>query len=192
MSESPLHFVNVIDLECTCWRADEPPTPQEVRVQEVIEIGVTVLDVRTRTLVSTESILVLPTTSEISSFCTELTTLTTEEVRATGISFRDALAKLKKAYDGKNRVFASWGDFDRKHLERQCEREQLAYPFGPRHLNVKNLFALQHALPREVGMDAALESLGLPLVGTHHRGGDDSRNIATLLAAMLGPISATR
>lgn len=190
MSESPLHFVNVIDLECTCWRADEPQRPDEVRVQEVIEIGVTVLDVRTRSIVSTESILVLPTTSEISAFCTELTTLTTAEVRATGIAFRDALTKLKKTYESKDRVFASWGDFDRKHFERQCERETLGYPFGPRHLNVKNLFALQHALPREVGMDTALETLGLPLVGTHHRGGDDSRNIAHLLAKMLGPVPA--
>lgn len=186
-TDSPLHFVNVIDLECTCWAREEPQG-----VQEGIEIGVTVLDVRTRATVSTESILVLPTTSEISPFCTSLTTLTPEEVKATGITFRDALTTLKKRYAAKDRVFASWGDFDRKHFERQCEREQLAYPFGPRHLNVKSLFALQRALSREVGMDTALETLGLPLVGTHHRGGDDSKNIATILAAMLGPIPTFR
>jgi inhibitor of KinA sporulation pathway (predicted exonuclease) len=180
---SPSQLVNVIDLECTCWRQGEPAGEQEV-----IEIGVTVLDVRTRSLVSTESILVVPTTSEISPFCTELTTLTTEMVRAEGIAFRDALAKLKKTYDAKNRVFASWGDFDRKHFDRQTTREGLASPFGPRHLNVKSLFALQHALARECGMDDALARLGLPLVGTHHRGGDDSRNIATILARMLGPL----
>jgi inhibitor of KinA sporulation pathway (predicted exonuclease) len=52
-------------------------------------------------------------------------------------------------------------------------------------LNVKTLFALLHALPREVGMAAALTRLGFPLEGTHHRGGDDAWNIAAILGALL-------
>ncbi len=71
-------------------------------------------------------------------------------------------------------------------FERQCAARQVAYPFGPTHLNVKNLLALQRALPEEVGMDAALRMVGLPLEGTHHRGVDDARNIAGLLAHLLG------
>jgi len=34
-------------------------------------------------------------------------------------------------------------------------------------------------------MAQALEMLGLPLEGTHHRGGDDAWNIARLLAELL-------
>jgi inhibitor of KinA sporulation pathway (predicted exonuclease) len=36
-----------------------------------------------------------------------------------------------------------------------------------------------------VGLDEALRLVGLPLEGTHHRGGDDAWNIAALLAAIL-------
>ncbi len=61
----------------------------------------------------------------------------------------------------------------------------MAYPFGPTHLNVKNLFALRRRLDHEVGMDAALRTLGLPLEGTHHRGGDDAWNIAAILTHLL-------
>jgi inhibitor of KinA sporulation pathway (predicted exonuclease) len=60
------------------------------------------------------------------------------------------------------------------------------YPFGPGHLNVKTLFAVCHALPREMGMDAALERLDRPLEGTHHRAGDDAWNIAAILALLIG------
>ncbi len=34
-------------------------------------------------------------------------------------------------------------------------------------------------------MDAALARLGLPLEGTHHRGGDDIWNIAAILGQLL-------
>ena len=34
-------------------------------------------------------------------------------------------------------------------------------------------------------MDEALRLLGLPLEGTHHRGGDDAWNIAAVLLALL-------
>ena len=37
-------------------------------------------------------------------------------------------------------------------------------------------------------MDAALGMLGLPLEGTHHRGGDDAWNIAAVLLALLPPL----
>ena len=37
----------------------------------------------------------------------------------------------------------------------------------------------------EVGMAQALEMLGFPLLGTHHRGDDDAWNIAAILAELL-------
>jgi inhibitor of KinA sporulation pathway (predicted exonuclease) len=46
------------------------------------------------------------------------------------------------------------------------------------------------AWPREVGMAAALARLGIELEGKHHRGGDDARNIARLLAKVLKAIRA--
>lgn len=165
----------MVDVEATCWEG----TPPEGQANEIIEIGVCELDVRTAERVSKRSILVRPERSTVSPFCTELTTLTQEQVDQ-GVTFVEACRLLRKDFDAKDRVWASYGDYDRKQFERQG-----TYPFGPRHVNVKTLFALTRALPREVGMAQAMELAGLPLEGTHHRGDDDAWNIAALFGTIL-------
>ena len=83
------------------------------------------------------------------------------------------------------RVWASYGDSDRLRFEKLCREREVTYPFSPRHINVKILFALLHTLPKEVGMAQALQILGHPLEGTHHSGADDAWNIATIFAGIL-------
>ena len=43
---------------------------------------------------------------------------------------------------------------------------------------------------RRCGMTAALDLLGLPLAGTHHRGIDDARNIARIVQKTLPNVDA--
>ena len=50
---------------------------------------------------------------------------------------------------------------------------------------MKNLFAIAKGWNKEVGMDKALEYLGIDLEGTHHRGIDDARNIAKIAHEVL-------
>ena len=165
----------MVDVEATCW-AGEPPAGQ---VSEIIEIGVCELDVESGERVGKHSVLVRPERSTVSEFCTSLTTLTAEQV-AGGVTYAEACRLLRKDFGSRDRVWASYGDYDRKQFERQG-----SYPFGPRHVNVKTLFALSRRLPREVGLDAALRIAGLPLEGTHHRGDDDAWNIAALFGGIL-------
>jgi inhibitor of KinA sporulation pathway (predicted exonuclease) len=177
----PADNVLVVDIEATCWEGAAPPGQES----EIIEIGLCVLDVATGERREKTSLLVRPEQSAVSPFCTALTTLTQPEVDE-GLSFRAACALLKRQYTAKDRIWASYGEYDRRQFERQCAARGVPYPFGARHLNVKTLFALVHALPAEVGMAEALARQGLPLEGTHHRGADDAWNIARLLAALLG------
>lgn len=179
MAQVRLDHVNVVDVESTCWEGS-PPRGEE---PEIIEIGVCVLDVRSLEVRRGESILVRPERSTVSEFCARLTTLTQADVEQ-GISFAEACDLLRQRYDSRNHVWASYGDYDRTVFERQCAATGAVYPFARRHVNVKAWFALSHALSREVGMAEALARLGLPLEGTHHRGGDDARNIARILAAL--------
>lgn len=180
MAKRLLDLVIVIDVEATCW---EGPPP-EGQGSEIIEIGVATLDVVTGERVAGEGVMVRPTRSSVSPFCTELTTLTQADVDA-GLPFGQACALIRSRYLTNQRVWASWGDYDRLQFERQCAAEGVRYPFGPRHLNAKTLYSLAHALDREPGMAAALEHAGLPLHGTHHRGVDDAWNIAALLGGVL-------
>jgi inhibitor of KinA sporulation pathway (predicted exonuclease) len=180
-----LDHILVIDVEATCWEG-APPSGQE---NEIIEIGICPIDVRQRRREERESVLVRPQRSRVSPFCTQLTTLTQAAVDA-GLAFEEACPLLRRKYQSDQRTFASWGDYDRNQFDRQCRSFGVKYPFGPTHLNVKNLFALCRGLNHEVGLDAALALLGLPLEGTHHRGGDDAWNIAAVLLALLPPLAA--
>ena len=175
-----LDTIVVIDIEATCWKGKPPPGQEN----EIIEIGICPLDIASGQPLEKESILVKPERSQVSEFCTNLTTLTQERVDQ-GISFSEACLLLEKKYNTHQKTWASYGDYDRKQFEKQCQSHGIRYPFGKRHINVKELFARRNALPKKVGMAAALNFLNLPLEGTHHRGDDDAWNIARILSLLL-------
>lgn len=170
----------VVDIECTCWER-LPPDGQE---NEIIEIGLCRLRTDTGERFGKRSILVKPERSTVSPFCTALTSLTQEQVD-TGIPFAEACAYLEKEYKTRQRVWASYGDYDRQQFERQCAERGIAYPFSPTHLNIKTLFTLLRGMRHDVGMAQAMELLEIPLEGRHHRGDDDAWNVAQLLGLLI-------
>ena len=179
MGKGGLDKIVVVDLETTCWEKR-----QRDQIMEIIEAGVCLLDIGSGEITQRQSILVRPAYSTVSEFCTKLTTLT-QEVVETGIEFRETCMKLEDEYQTKNRVWASYGDFDRRQFERECRLKNIPYPFGSRHINVKTLFGIKHRLTEEVNMDRALALLGFELIGTHHRGVDDAYNAARILYTLL-------
>jgi inhibitor of KinA sporulation pathway (predicted exonuclease) len=175
-----LDTILVLDLESTCW--DGPPPAGQV--SEIIEVGVCTVDVASLQRVEKRSILIKPQKSEVSEFCTRLTTLTADHLRDAG-SLADATRILKKEYHSQDRLWASWGDYDRRQFKRVCKEFGVGYPFGISHLNVKTLFSLCFGLPEEIGIDMAYERLDRTMEGTHHRGADDAWNIAGVLCLLL-------
>jgi inhibitor of KinA sporulation pathway (predicted exonuclease) len=172
-----LDQILVVDIEATCWKGT-PPKDQEA---EIIEIGICPVDIKSLERLEKRSILVRPERSRVSPFCTELTTLTQKQLDKDGIPFVEACRILRKEYDSRDRAWASFGDYDRRQFERQCQSWDVTYPFGPSHVNIKTLFALTHHLRREAGMARALRLMDIPLEGTHHRAVDDAWNIAAIL-----------
>lgn len=179
-------LLNVIDLESTTWRSNGERPPNEY--SDIIEIGIATLDISHETPVVGEkrSILVQPARSKVSEFCTELTTITQAMLDDNGIPLVDALKIIKSEYKGTDRVWCSWGDYDRKMFISQCEDYGITYKthFGPRHINLKCLYSVMNHLSYELGMASALEREGIPLEGTHHRGHDDAFNIAKIAQRM--------
>ncbi|NUT18668.1 MAG: exonuclease domain-containing protein [Hamadaea sp.] len=188
MEEAFGRFVNVVDVEATCWTGQPPPG----ETNEIIEIGVCVVDTADWRRTERHRIIVRPRRSRVSPFCTELTGLTQAEVDR-GVDFATACAQLDGELLGRFRTWASWGDYDRHQFERQCGPGGAAYPFGSRHINIKQHFADAFGLRRGIGMSQALDKAGLPLEGRHHRGDDDAWNIGALvieLARLGHPITA--
>jgi inhibitor of KinA sporulation pathway (predicted exonuclease) len=175
-----LDQIIVIDVESTCWKGN-PPAGQQ---SEIIEIGICSLDIGSKKRLTKESILVRPVHSTVSEFCTKLTTLTQKQVEK-GISFKDACSILKDKFLTPKRTWASYGDYDRLQFQRQCNSQSVKYPFGPTHINIKNLFAITYSLSKEVGMAKALKVLDIQLQGVHHRAVDDAWNIANILSKLL-------
>lgn len=164
----------VIDLEATCWadRGEHPPS-------EIIEIGATTLNLQTLEVGEKWSQMVKPVNGEISPFCTQLTTITQEMVDKDGIPLKDALCNLEDKFQLRKRPWASWGDYDRKQLQRETTAKQINFQFLT-HLNLKSILAVEYGWEREYGMDEMLGMFHLSLEGTHHRGGDDALNIARI------------
>ncbi|MER5636287.1 3'-5' exonuclease [Kitasatospora sp. NPDC002227] len=184
MNDEPA-LLNVIDLEATCWDGRPPPGS----VNEIIEIGLTVVDLTARQRLSRHRILVRPSRSTVSGFCTELTGLTQAEV-ARGVTFAEACRLLTEEFAAATRPWASWGEYDRRQFARQSQADGVAYPFGypaeRGHTNAKAVFTEAYGLRRKPGMAQALQIAGLPLEGRHHRGEDDAWNIAALVLDLLG------
>lgn len=176
-----LDQIIVVDVESTCWQG-APPDGQE---SEIIQIGVCTLDVVSGEPIDKRSILVRPTQSKVSEFCTQLTGLTQKQINHDGVSFAQACRLIAHDYHARERVWASYGDYDRTQFMRQCDQRGVEYPFSPSHINVKTLFALVHALPYEVGLARAADLLQIMLQGTPHRGDDDAWNTARILARLL-------
>jgi inhibitor of KinA sporulation pathway (predicted exonuclease) len=168
----------VIDLEATCWEGFDAP---EGQVNEIIEIGVCLIEPRKFPIQVTDkrSILVKPTESIVSPFCTELTSLTQEMVDTQGISFDEACSILENDYDSRNRLWVSWGGFDKEFFKAQCRRRKVRYPLNRKHGNLKSIFQDRHG--ERMGLMRALETVGIQAQGTTHRGDDDAYNTACLL-----------
>ena len=170
----------VIDIEATCWKSNIP----EGQKNEIIEVGICLIDLENHQISDNRSLMVKPQNSEISEFCTELTTLTQEDVDK-GMTLKEACEIIEKDYLSKSRVWASYGAYDLKQFTKECLDKNISYPFNVNHINVKTLFALKNKLSKEVGMSEALKILNIELEGTHHRGVDDAKNIAKIMIELL-------
>jgi inhibitor of KinA sporulation pathway (predicted exonuclease) len=183
----PSHYL-VIDLEATCddreagnGRGAVPPNEMEI-----IEIGAVLADAESLDPVDEFQTFIQPVRHPVlTPFCTKLTSIRQEDVR-NARGFREAIADLERFIDGRDALFCSWGDYDRKQFEQDARFHHVNLPFGGRHLNLKKKFTEQLGEEKRYGMAGALARVGLPLVGTHHRGIDDARNIARLLPWCLG------
>jgi inhibitor of KinA sporulation pathway (predicted exonuclease) len=181
---NPLNFdyFLVADLEATCSRDDSVPRDE----MEIIEIGAVMYDRRSMSVVSEFNTLVKPTRNPVlSEFCKELTTITQNKVCEAPV-FTEAFGSFVEWYESfspleNTTLLSSWGNFDKNQFLRDCAFHGVKYPFGVRHLNIKEYFSWAHNRKRQQGIIKALCSIGMSFEGTHHRGIDDARNAARLL-----------
>jgi 3'-5' exoribonuclease 1 len=170
----------VVDLEASCWEA------AWVRHRmETIEIGAVRLDERLEQVDEFDSFVRPVIVPRLSSFCTKLTSITQEQVDAAK-TFPAVFARFVEWIGTHPFRLVTWGAFDVGQFRLDCQRHGVTFPerLAAGHLNLKAEFAKRKGVKR-YGMSEALDLLGLPHTGTHHRGIDDARNIARIARALL-------
>jgi len=95
-----LDKILVVDLESTCWEG-EPPVGE---ISEIIQVGICMVDVATLERQGKRSILVRPSRSRISGFCTKLTGLLPEMFVEGAMELNEAVRILRKEYQSKDRL----------------------------------------------------------------------------------------
>ncbi len=171
----------VFDLECTCWMG-RPPAGMR---QEIIEIGVCVYDRSRGEIQGRRSLIVRPSASTISEFCTKLTGLTQKVVDKEGIDLREACDILEREYGSRSITSSAWGRFDSKHLRGDCKNANIKYPLSGKHINVQRRFSLHAGSKHEMSVANALKHIDKIFDGQQHRAVDDAYNTAVLLSHIL-------
>ena len=173
----------IIDLEATC--SDTKQISR--REMEIIEIGAVMVEAKNLNIVSEFQTFIKPVRNPIlTNFCIQLTSITQEQVD-NAPSYQEAIADFKQwLYQYSDFIFGSWGDYDRKQFQQDSKFHQLPYPISSGHINLKKLFSSNQRLKQRYGMAQALKIAEIELLGTHHRGIDDAKNIARLMPYILG------
>lgn len=180
----PFDHLVVLDFEATCTKGP-PPAPQEI-----IEFPSVLLSLADRSVVDEFTAFVRPVHHpQLSDFCRELTGIEQTDVDGAAPFFAVFAAHrawLARHAD-KNPLLVTAGDWDlATMLPAQCATTGLVVPQPYRRwCNIKVPFTATIRKARSSGMLGMLNALGLELEGRHHRGIDDSRNIARIALALL-------
>jgi inhibitor of KinA sporulation pathway (predicted exonuclease) len=168
-----------IDIETTMWRrAKDKPVNH---CPEIIEIGVALVDTSNASIIESASIIVKPSKSKVSEFCTKITKLKQQDVDA-GISLEDACRLLRVNFMCQDRPWMVWGNFDKKILQICCKKNEVEYPLSTNYTNYKNLFCMMHGL-KDLKLSDALKLCKLNSFKRTTCGIDTAMNIANLFVS---------
>lgn len=178
-------YLLVVDFEANC-QEDRVITPQEIT-----EVPVVPIDLLTQTIMEEDVFhSYCAITQPLTAFATDLTGITAD-MCAAGAPWRDVLNDLEKwrlarGFTSKNALLVTAGNWDfRTAFPKQCAYSGVCPDaFYGAWCNMAVAYkACMGVKGRD--MPAMLESLGLPMVGRHHSGIDDARNIAAMCLALL-------
>ena len=172
----------IFDLEATCWR-----DRNNGKKNEIIEIGALKIDETGQIIDSFEAFIKPVGNPILSEFCTELTTITQDQVDQAPEfpqviqQFKDWIGVGREDY-----LLCSWGFYDKKQIRSDCEMHGLEYRWAFQHISVKHQHGKLRELQKPLGLGQAIDLEEMTFTGTAHRGIDDARNIAKIFIRYLG------
>lgn len=179
-------YICVVDLEATCTNKNEFPREE----MEIIEIGATLVDLNEPSnIIKFKNphfqVLIKPKIHPIlTDFCTELTTITQEEIDELGVTFGNAMHRLGQwiAPYRNQMVWGSWGEYDKYQFLKDIKRNNVKhYPLkNIEHVNLSMEFRKAQSCGKK-GLKKALKMAKLEFEGTQHRALPDAINTSRLI-----------
>ncbi|XP_058237030.1 ERI1 exoribonuclease 2 [Hemibagrus wyckioides] len=195
-------YLIIIDFESTCWKE------KNNHGQEIIEFPAVLMNTHTGQIESEFHSYVQPQEHPLlSSFCTELTGITQEQVEA-GLPLQICLSRftrwlhtLQQERDvvflsddththttaaRKPCAFLTWSDWDLGVcLQYECKRKQITKPESLNSwIDLRATYRIFYNR-KPKGLNGALQDLGIEFSGREHSGLDDARNTARLAWRMI-------
>jgi inhibitor of KinA sporulation pathway (predicted exonuclease) len=150
--------------------------------QEIIEIGIVEMDLLTLNITEEASYFVRPRRWEISPKCTELTGITTEDIRKAK-PLDEVLATLTKKFRPATKPCCTWGD-DVTVISRTCTSLGFISPFR-RPIDLSKVFQGAFVTKDQLSLGRAIQMLEMEFDGVPHGALPDARNTARLHASIL-------
>jgi len=166
----------ILDLEATCWQGNAMD-----RLPEIIELAAFRLNGYGEWMDQFQSFVRPVDHPRLSAYCTELTSITQEQVnKAKPFSIVcQAFQDWLELEDGAQ-LICTWGGKDIDLIKDECHRHRYDSSFLPSGINLKAQYASMQRLSKEVGLRKALEYNEIEFEGTPHRAIDDAYNTAHL------------
>ncbi len=169
----------VVDVEATCWAGLQFPDSE----REIIEIGAVRLGDDWAEQARFSEVVRPVRHPMLSDLCGELTGITQREADAAQ-PFPDVLERFVDWAGPGDHWLCSWGVYDRRQFAYDAEFHGVDLPgwFASRHVDIRRGFARWRGIDG-CSLPAACSMIGKEFAGTQHRGLDDARNAAEVLAA---------
>lgn len=158
----------IIDFEATC--VDNNDTDID---NEIIEFAAVKVNEKGELIDEFVEFIKPVINPKISKYCTDLTTITQEQVDK-ACEFPEVYKRFLE-WKGDIELWGSWGRYDYKQLRFDCALHGI--PFNmKKHINLKQVYSDLFKFKR-CGLGIAIKQQDLEFEGTPHRGIDDCRNI---------------
>lgn len=155
----------------------------ELNRGNIIEIGVTQVDLKNLSITMTSSFCIWPQPLPLQKDIINLTGLTDKKLESSGISLEKACSIIANNY-GPRRLLVTDSDNELHPFNRK--RTRRLNPFIGPQLNITNLFKIAtNSFDKSLSLSNMLKVFDLEFEGTLHRAGDDSKNIARLFIIIM-------
>ena len=170
-----MHFV-ILDLEATCWQGNAMD-----RRTEIIELAAFRLNGYGEWMDHFQSFVRPVDHPRLSAYCTELTTITQVQVNKAK-TFPQVFQVFQDWFEQEDstQLLCTWGAMDIDIIKAECHRHRYDASFLPKVIDLKAQYARFNRLPKEVGLQKALEYNEIDFEGTPHRAVDDAYNTGHL------------